>query len=469
MARSPSPSARLAQTRLALERHRDYLALLQAASEASNDADNLEEALAEVVPMICESLGWPIGHAMKVEPGPTLRASSGDIWELADPERYGAFRRETEALDELGVIQEAIERGEARVVDDIAESPDFRRRAIAAELGLGVAFMTPVLAGTQPVAVLEFFAHPTDEDKYEAPLMLLNSICNMAGRTAEREEAREQRILLLRTELAREHAESRSAELQRLTTELRRRNAELDQFAYVASHDLRAPLRGIANLASWLSKDLAPHLTDDTRRYLRLLEGRVGRMEALINGLLEYSRVGRREIPIESVDVRALVREVIDLLGAESLRGDVEWSIGELPQLRCRKLMLRQVFHNLMANALKYAKAESLRVEVGAERCEVDGEPYWRFHVRDNGVGIDPRYQERIWQIFQRLHSRDEIEGTGIGLSLVRKIVEHNGGEVALESTPGEGATFSFTWPSDPSQADTPTPGSKADEDPDDP
>ncbi|MCA9686751.1 MAG: hypothetical protein KC457_31585, partial [Myxococcales bacterium] len=181
------------------------------------------------------------------------------------------------------------------------------------------------------------------------------------------------------------------------------------------------------------------------RRYLSLLEGRVKRMEGLISGLLEYSRVGRKQVEAEPVDVRALVREIIDLLGA----GDsVEWSLGALPELRTRRLLLRQVLHNLMANAVKYGNADAPRVEISAERCTLaTGAPGWRFAVRDNGAGIEPRHHDRVWQIFQTLQPRDQIEGTGIGLSLVRKIVEQHGGAVALDSAPGEGATFSFTWP----------------------
>ena len=276
-------------------------------------------------------------------------------------------------------------------------------------------------------------------------------LVQMAGTAqdvTERKEAEERERELLRDhvreQLARARAEAEAEELARLSSELKRSNAELDQFAYVASHDLKAPLRGIANLAQWIHEDLEDRLTDDTREYLDLLSGRVHRMEALIDGLLSYSRAGRvREEP-EEVDVGRLVREVSDLIDPPE---DTELVVDEaMPTLETEKLPLQQVFHNLIANAVKYGPAEGLRVEVGAEH--VNG--FWRFSVRDNGPGISPRYQERIWVMFQTLQPRDEVEGTGIGLALVKKIVGSRGGEVGLESDEGAGARFWFTWPTEP-------------------
>ncbi len=175
-------------------------------------------------------------------------------------------------------------------------------------------------------------------------------------------------------------------------------------------------------------------------------------MEALISGLLEYSRAGRPALPNELVDPSALVREIAELLepGAQ-----VEWQVAELPRVRGPKVLLQQVFHNLMSNAVKHATTAALRVEIFAVReagadADADaelGEGVWKFCVRDNGPGIEPCYQARIWEIFQTLQPRDDVESTGIGLSLVRKIVEQRGGVVGLDSVPGEGACFHFTWP----------------------
>ena len=218
---------------------------------------------------------------------------------------------------------------------------------------------------------------------------------------------------------------------------------QLDQFAYVASHDLKAPLRGIANLAQWIQDDAADELSGDSAEHLRLLQGRVQRMEALIDGILTYSRAGRLAAAVEKVDTAALVRQVVDLVAPPD--GVTIIVADDLPTLETELLPLQQVFMNLIVNAVKFSHAERPDATVRVE---------WRdtgkaieFIVSDNGPGIAPEFHERVWGIFQVLASRDKIEGTGVGLAVVKKVVESRGGRVSLESTPGEGATFRFTWP----------------------
>ena len=242
----------------------------------------------------------------------------------------------------------------------------------------------------------------------------------------------------------------RAARAQReaLIAALERSNRDLDQFAYVASHDLKAPLRGISNLSSWIEEDLAAVMTDDAREQMVLLRGRVHRMEALIDGVLQYSRAGRGRAAPERVDTGALVREAVELL-APPPGARVEVADG-MPAVTAERVPLQQVFLNLVGNALKYAGRADAVVRVGwnAER------PGWyRFSVADNGPGIAPQYHERVFGIFQTLQSRDRVEGTGIGLSVVKKIVEGQGGRVWVESAEGAGATFRFTWPAAPAAA----------------
>ena len=218
---------------------------------------------------------------------------------------------------------------------------------------------------------------------------------------------------------------------------------QLDQFAYVASHDLKAPLRGIANLAQWIQDDATEKLSGESAEHLRLLQGRVQRMEALIDGILAYSRAGRAGAAAERVDTGALVREVIDLVAPPE---NVAISVPEdLPTLETELLPLQQVFMNLLVNAVKYSSAErpdpAIRLDWRNTKEAVE------FCVSDNGPGIAPEFHERVWGIFQVLTSRDKIEGTGVGLAVVKKIVESRGGKVSLESVPGEGAAFRFTWP----------------------
>lgn len=242
---------------------------------------------------------------------------------------------------------------------------------------------------------------------------------------------------------ARQEVERKAEELARLARQLELSNRELDQFAYVASHDLKAPLRGISNLSQWIEEDLQAEMTPEVREHLELLRGRVHRMEGLIDGILQYSRAGRvRERP-ETVAVGELLEEVVDLLSPPE---EVEVRIGGgMPTLTTERLPLQQVFMNLIGNAIKYRRSPGARVEVRAAPEPEGG--FHRFTVSDNGPGIAPEYHERIFGIFQMLQARDRVEGTGIGLSLVRKIVDARGGRVWVESAEGAGASFHFLWP----------------------
>lgn len=232
-------------------------------------------------------------------------------------------------------------------------------------------------------------------------------------------------------------------QIQNRQWELERSNRELDHFAYVASHDLKAPLRAIASLAQWIEEDLEDRLTPQAADQLELLRGRVRRMEGLINGILEYSRIGRIDADLEEVDVGKLVHEVIDMIG---IRQGIEVEVAEkMPVLRTKRVRLQQVFANLITNAVKYHDKETGWVRVGAE----DLGEFYRFFVADDGPGIAPRFQEKVFMIFQTLQARDQIESTGVGLALVKKIVEAEGGTVELDSEEGEGTTFLFTWPKD--------------------
>jgi len=220
-------------------------------------------------------------------------------------------------------------------------------------------------------------------------------------------------------------------------------NQELDQFAYVASHDLKAPLRGIANLAQWIEDDLGERLDDQSRGHLHLLRGRVVRLENLIGGILAYSRAGRDS---SVVDLGALVAEVWELL-APPATARLEIA-APLPQLRASRVQLQQILLNLVGNAIKYNAERALTIRVAVQRAG----RRWELSVADDGIGIAPEYAEKIWGLFQTLERRDKVESTGIGLSVVRKIVESHGGKAWVESELGHGATFRFTWPADPEE-----------------
>ncbi len=247
----------------------------------------------------------------------------------------------------------------------------------------------------------------------------------------------------IREELLRRAAEMANTNmvLAHTTALLERRNAELDQFVYTASHDLKAPLRAISNLADWIGEDLAGQIPAENRHQLGLLRSRVQRMEALINGLLEYSRVGRRQRSLVEVDLNVLLAEVVDSLAPPApFEVDIP---PDLPSLYTYKTALGQVFANLINNAIKHHHRDR-----GTVRISWQAQDDWlEFAVADDGPGIAPQHHDKIFTIFQTLKARDDFESTGVGLAVVKKIVEAENGHVRLTSTLGEGTTFYFTWP----------------------
>lgn len=237
---------------------------------------------------------------------------------------------------------------------------------------------------------------------------------------------------------------SLNATLTKISQLLVKRNQELERFAYVVSHDLKAPLRAIANLSQWLEEDLEENLTEETRHNLRLLQGRVYRLKTMIEGLLDYSRIGLSSLPEETVNLTELIKEII-----ASLAVPPDFTIevkSPLPTLVTKRLLLSQVFSNLISNAIKHHHDHQGYIEIQA----IDRGNYYEFSVKDDGPGIAPEYQEKIFEIFRVLNSRDQKENTGIGLSIVKKIIDNQGGRIWVESQAGEGATFYFTWHKNP-------------------
>lgn len=239
-------------------------------------------------------------------------------------------------------------------------------------------------------------------------------------------------------------AQEREALTERRTeliAELEYANKELSDFAYIVSHDLKAPLRGIAALAGWLSADYADKIDEEGKEHLNLLTGRVERMNSLINGILMYSRAGRSKTVNEDIDLNRVLKEVADSLSPpENIRIDLK---GPFPVINCDWARIVQVFQNLLSNAVKYMDKEDGIITV---ECREEDD-HWLFSVTDNGPGIEEKYFERIFHIFQTLSPRDDVESTGVGLTLVKKTVELYNGRVWVESKPGKGSTFYFTLP----------------------
>ncbi len=232
-----------------------------------------------------------------------------------------------------------------------------------------------------------------------------------------------------------------AAELERRTEELQRSNAELQQFAFVASHDLQEPLRMVTSFCGLLKERYRDQLGDEGSEFVDIAFDGAGRMRQLINDLLDYSRLQTREVPLSEVSTEEVLATALLNLSERMQESEADIRVGELPKVFGNEGQLVQVFQNLIGNALKFCDDEAPRVEVSAVLEDDD----WLFTVRDNGIGIDPAQQDTIFGVFQRLHTREEYEGTGIGLAICKRIVETHGGRIWIQSAPGQGASIQFT------------------------
>ncbi len=217
-------------------------------------------------------------------------------------------------------------------------------------------------------------------------------------------------------------------------------NRELDQFAYIAAHDLKAPLRAISSLSEWIEEDIDKYLTVETRGQIHLLRSRVHRMQALLNSLLEYSRSGRRQEAIVMVDVHQLITQIIEALAPPAtFTIDI---VSVMPIITTRRQSLKQVLTHLIGNTIRHHPTEMGIVKISV----IDQSDRYEFAIADDGNGIEPQFQERIYTIFQTLKARDLQENVGAGLAIAKKIVTAEGGAIYLESVPNQGAIFRFTW-----------------------
>lgn len=229
-----------------------------------------------------------------------------------------------------------------------------------------------------------------------------------------------------------------SQTLEKNFRDLKKKNKDLDDFAYVVSHDLKAPLRGIDNIIGWMEEDHAKDLTPQVKDNIELIKGRARRLENMINGLLAYARIGRSQQQAEMVDLDGMVKELIEVLVPQNFTV----SIGTLPVIKTPRLLIEQVFSNLISNAVKYNDKPRGQISISSKDL---GQEY-EFEVSDNGIGIQKEYFDKIFMIFQTLRERDAFESTGVGLAIVKRIIEEQKATIRVESEPGKGTTFRFTW-----------------------
>jgi two-component system, sensor histidine kinase and response regulator len=352
--------------------------------------------------------------------------------------------------DDCELIQRELRRGEFEVSFDIVRTPEqFRRRVQA--LCPDVVLADYNLGQWRGIEAVDFLR----EQGLDVPVILVSGA--MGDETAVECIKRGATDYVLKGSLARlsvcihralEEKKLREArkraeeELAAKVEELARSNRELEQFAYIASHDLQEPLRMVANYTQLLQERYREKLDKEADKYIHYAVDGAVRMQTLVQDLLAFSRVGREGIQMQKVDCNDLLHQVLHLLEPAFRESGAKILFDHLPVVMANRTQLQQVFQNLIANAIKFRGAEPAQIEVSAK--EEGGA--WQFSVHDNGIGIAPEHHDSIFVIFQRLHTRQEYPGNGIGLSICKKIIERHGGRIWVNSEPG-GTTFTFTIP----------------------
>ena len=410
-------------------------------TQALASADSLVEAAPRILQIICETLGWDYGAHWRWDPAAQMLRCV-ETWHVALPQIAEFVASSSVTMNEApawqsgianastgGLVRRVWAMGAPVWFPDVTREAGFRRGVIAAKAGLHCAFAFPVMAGEQPVGVIEFFSRHIEEPD-EALLQVVRALGNQIGQFVARREAE----TAIRAAIA---------ALERQAEDLARSNAELQQFAYVASHDLQEPLRMVSSYTQLIVKRYGAKLDDDAKEFMEFIVDGAARMKRLIEDLLAYSRVGTRGNEFKATDCEAALKKALI-----NLRGAIEDSgatvtYGPLPVLEADGSQLVQLFQNLIGNAIKFKADDVPRIHVSADELADE----WVLKVKDNGIGIDPQYFERIFILFQRLHGKAEYPGTGIGLAICKKIIDRHGGRIWVESEPGQGSTFCCSLP----------------------
>ncbi len=428
------------RTRQELEQVNRRLSLLLDASTllvASPDFGNTLRKLAQVaVPVLAD---WCAIDA--VDESGALNRLAVVHSDPAKVELAYEFARKYPSEPESSPVHRVLKSGKleyyAEITDEmlVAATSSEEHLADARSLGFKSAVTTPFVSRNQPLGAITLVMAESDRRFTPDDVALVEELARRASMFIDYS------LLLAETRRANAELEERVRER---TRDLEALNKELVAFSYSVSHDLRAPLRHLSGFVQLLQSHVGAGLDEKARHYLDIIADAAKRMGQLIDDLLAFSRIGRADFHFGDVDVSGIVDQILQEHALDGRDSKVEWKVNQLPQVLGDASMLRLVFQNLIDNAVKFTRTRGQPViEIGSE-TRVDKHV---FHVRDNGVGFDMRYADKLFNVFQRLHSQDEFEGTGIGLANVRRIVERHRGEVWAEGALDRGATFFFSLP----------------------
>jgi len=401
--------------------------LLQAVTVSINVAPSIDDALLTCLIEICAHTGWPAACANRVVGASEDLLAVHKVWFFQQAELRKAIPASTGAEPVtfgVGPAGQAWARGELVWLTDLSTDPSLTHNELLRKAKIKSCLAIPVFTGGTTVAILEFFSSEAKEP--DQPF--LEVLANLAKQLA---------VVLDRRRL--EEVLLRQAE------ELARSNAELQEFAKIAAHDLQEPLRAVQGFVELLARRYKGKLDKDADRFMRFIEDAVHRMIELIQGVLEHSGIGSKGKLVPNVDCAAVLGEVTANLTAAIQESDAQVTWEELPPVTANRLQMVQLFQNLISNAIKFRGPNPPQIHISAEKKESN----WVFAVRDNGIGIDERYRKQIFGMFTRLHGKTAYPGTGIGLAICKKIVEYHSGSIWVESQPGLGSTFFFTLPAD--------------------
>ncbi len=445
-----------------IKQENDFIRLLHIAATASNEAKSIEEASHICLQLICDHTGWPIGHLCLIEDGQTDKLIPTKTWYLEDADRFMKFKEVTEATSftsGVGLPGRVLLNSKPVWIMDVTEDQNFPRVKLAIDIGVRAGFAFPILSGKEVVAVMEFFSDKVvKQDK--RLLEILAQIGTELGRVVERKRAADaiqkaneeletkvsngiKEVKFVNTILEEEVEVRKEAEtlVRKQLRELEEINKELESFTYTASHDMQEPLRTINSYCQLLQNDVGENIPDQAVEDINFITDASGRMRKLIQDLLMLSRSGRVALKMEAVDLNKCMRNVVRDLEAQIIetKGSVKWN--DLPTVQGDFIHLSRVFQNLVDNSLKFHGKCTPIVKVTTQKIS----DAWEIVLVDNGIGMEKKFLDRIFTPFEKLHSSNVYAGSGVGLSICRKILQRHGSEIKVESTIGKGSSFIFT------------------------